>query len=241
MSAAGPSKVSRKSASRLPPDERLSVILTAARAVLAAKGYENTLLSDIAREAGIVEGTIYRHFENKRDLFVKVAEIWFTEKLSEDSHVRAVPGTHNKLRHLALHTLSIITSEPVLSRFMLLDLRPDPSYRSTPFYHLNRRFTQEVVDVCQEAIDRGEFLPNVPVRLLRDMFFGCIEHSTWAFLRGEGKLSVEEVANGIADVVYRGMVTQAPAPTDAISARLARIEETLAKAPWLADSSRDQS
>jgi len=211
--------------------------------VLAEKGYERTVIADIAARAGIVDGTIYRYFKNKRDLLVQVAEIWFREKLSGDSGVAAIIGTRNKLRHLALRTLGIIRSEPVLSRFLLMELRPDPGYRSTPFFDLNRRFTHEVVEVCREAIERGEFVSDVSPAFLRDMFFGAIEHRTWAFLRGEGDFSSEKVADGIADVICRGMSvatvpTAVPAPpgpagvsaTDAlavIEARLARMEERL--------------
>src|SRR6202030_2647355 len=214
-------------------DERLTAILAAARIVLADKGYEKTVIADIAREAGIVEGTIYRYFKNKRDLLVKVAEIWFAEKLSEDSHLGSIPGTRNKLRHLAMQTLSIIRSDPVLSRFLLIELRPDPSYRTSPFFELNRRFTQEIVEVCRQAIDRGEFRSDVSPTLLRDMFFGCIEHRTWAFLRGEGDFSVEKVADGVAEVICRGMTlpTLVSADPAAIAARLARIESLLTDAP----------
>lgn len=233
----------RRSRSRLPQDERVTAILAAARVVLAEKGYERTVIADIAARAGIVDGTIYRYFKNKRDLLVQVAEIWFREKLSGDSGVAAIIGTRNKLRHLALRTLGIIRSEPVLSRFLLMELRPDPGYRSTPFFDLNRRFTHEVVEVCREAIERGEFVSDVSPAFLRDMFFGAIEHRTWAFLRGEGDFSSEKVADGIADVICRGMSvatvpTAVPAPpgpagvsaTDAlavIEARLARMEERL--------------
>jgi TetR/AcrR family transcriptional regulator, fatty acid metabolism regulator protein len=37
------------------------------------------------------------------------------------------------------------------------------------------------------------------------MIFGCIEHQTWAFIRGSGDFSVDEVTEGIVTVVYRGM------------------------------------
>jgi TetR/AcrR family fatty acid metabolism transcriptional regulator len=224
-----------KARERLAYDERFTTILAAARIVLADKGYEKTVIADIAREAGIVEGTIYRYFKNKRDLLVKVAEIWFAEKLSEDSHLGSIPGTRNKLRHLAMRTLSIIRSDPVLSRFLLIELRPDPSYRTSPFFELNRRFTQEIVEVCRQAIDRGEFRSDVSPTLLRDMFFGCIEHRTWAFLRGEGDFSVEKVADGIADVIYRGMaaVSREPSDLEVMATRVERIESLLSAAPWV--------
>jgi TetR/AcrR family fatty acid metabolism transcriptional regulator len=214
---------------RLPPDERMLAILGAARLVLAEKGYERTVIADIAQRAGIVEGTIYRYFKNKRELLVKVAEIWFAEKLSADSGVAGVAGTRNKLRHLAMRTVSIIRSDPVLSRFLLMELRPDPAYRKSPFFELNRRFTHEVVEVCRQAIESGEFLADVSPTLLRDMFFGAIEHRTWAFLRGEGDFSSDKVADGVADVICRGMsrATAEPAGFDTIGSRLSNIEALL--------------
>jgi TetR/AcrR family fatty acid metabolism transcriptional regulator len=207
----------------------MTTILAAAREVLAEKGYDRTVIADIARRAGIVDGTIYRYFKNKRDLLEKVAEIWFGEKLSADSGVAGISGTRNQLRHLALRTLSIIRSDPVLSRFLLIELRPDPEFRNSAFFDLNRRYTHEVVEVCRRAIERGEFTGDVSIALLRDMFFGAIEHQTWAFLRGEGDFNSEKVADGIADVICRGMTAppREPSALETIALRLSRIEELL--------------
>lgn len=217
----------RRQVNRLSSDDRTADILAAARQVISVKGYENVLLADIARQAGIVEGTIYRYFENKRDLLVKVAEVWFNEQLALDSQLPMIHGTENKLRHIAARTLGIIKSEPVLSRFMLMELRPDPSYRSTPFFELNRRFTRETLQVFNEAIASGEFHADVSPALMRDMLHGCIEHRTWAFLRGEGDFSIDEIATGIAKVVYRGMVAHVPASKgnlNQVQAAVARLE-----------------
>ena len=209
MTARSPkSAAKKKAATRLSSDDRSADILAAARAVIAEKGYEKTLLSDIARRAGVVDGTIYRYFENKRDLMVKVAQIWFGEQLLMDSHLESIAGTQNRLRHLAWRTLSIIRREPVLARFMLMELRPDPNYRNTPFFEMNRRFTHEMLQVCREAVESGEFLSDVSPNMLRDMLHGCIEHRTWAFLRGEGDFDVDEVADGIARGIYRGMAAR---------------------------------
>jgi AcrR family transcriptional regulator len=219
----------RKAASRLSTDDRMADILAAARAVIAEKGYENTLLSDIAKRAGVVDGTIYRYFENKRDLLIQVAEAWFGEQLTEDSHLGSIHGTQNKLRHLAWRTLAIIKREPVLARFMLMELRPDPNYKSSPFFELNKRFTHEVLQVCREAAANGEFLADVTPNLLRDMLHGCIEHRTWAFLRGEGDVNIEEIADGIAKVIYRGMRAEHPATRSDIDTAIRRLDEVASR------------
>jgi TetR/AcrR family transcriptional regulator, fatty acid metabolism regulator protein len=218
-------KPARRASVRLPQERRVADIMAAARQVIAERGYENALMSEIAERAGIVEGTLYRYFENKRDLLTKVADDWFEEVLSSDSNLVSIRGTWNRLRHLTWRALQAIRSQPGLSRYMLLEVRRDPDYRHTRSFQLNRRFTAEVSEVFESAIAAGEFRSDVSPALLRDMVFGCIEHSTWKFLRGEGDFAVDEVADGIATVIMRGMATEPIQGTDKLDAVAARLEK----------------
>jgi len=216
-------KPARRTSVRLPQERRVADITAAARQVIAERGYENALMSEIADRAGIVEGTLYRYFENKRDLLTKVVDDWFEEVLSSDSNLASIRGTWNRLRHLTWRALQAIRSQPALSRYMLLEIRRDPDYRHTRSFRLNRRFTAEVTEVFESAIAAGEFRADVSPTLLRDMVFGCIEHSTWKFLRGEGDFAVDEVADGIATVIMRGMTVEThpvPGQLEKVAARL---------------------
>jgi AcrR family transcriptional regulator len=56
-------------------------VIEAARELMATKGLE-TQMDDIAREAGVGVGTVYRHFPNKEDLISALAERRF-ERLAE--------------------------------------------------------------------------------------------------------------------------------------------------------------
>src|SRR5687767_108593 len=47
-------------------------ILRAAAAVFARTGYFNAKVSEVAKEAGVADGTIYLYFENKEDLLVTI-------------------------------------------------------------------------------------------------------------------------------------------------------------------------
>ena len=53
-------------------DERKQQILQAAAKVFSAKGFDRATISDIARQAGIAEGSIYNYFKNKGDLLVSI-------------------------------------------------------------------------------------------------------------------------------------------------------------------------
>src|ERR1700722_17688528 len=221
-------KVTRKASVRLPQEKRVADIMAAARRVIAQRGYENALMSEIAEQAGMVEGSLYRYFENKRDLLTKVVDDWFEEVLSTDSGLASIRGTWNKVRHLTWRGLSAIRSQPALSRYRPLEIRRDPDYRQTRSFKLNRRFTAEVSEVFESAIAAGEVRSDVSVSLLRDMVFGCIEHSTWKFLRGEGDFSIDEVADGIATVVVRGMAAEHPTEVEKLSGIANRLEKAAA-------------
>lgn len=56
-------------ARRLPADERRRAIVQAALRVFSSGSYAGATTADIAREAGVTEPVLYRHFASKRDLW----------------------------------------------------------------------------------------------------------------------------------------------------------------------------
>jgi TetR/AcrR family transcriptional regulator, fatty acid metabolism regulator protein len=215
----------RKAASRLSPGKRIADIVAAARLEIAANGYDGTSMLAVAQRAGVVEGTLYRFFKTKQDLMLRVAEQWLEELLAEDFGLGSIRGTWNRLRHLIWRGLQLMHNEPAISRFVMFEMRPSASYRTTRVFQLNRRFTGEVRAVCEEAIQTGEFRNDVSPALLRDMIFGCIEHQTWAFLHGEGDFQLNELADSITNVIYRGMATRAPGEDDRVEKVVKRLEK----------------
>jgi TetR/AcrR family fatty acid metabolism transcriptional regulator len=225
-----PQVAPRRQVNRLPPERRIADIMLAAKQVFAEKGYNDALISDIAERAGVVEGSIYRFFTNKRDLLVQVVENWYDGLLFEESkQFGGVRGTWNRIRFIVHQHLVTIKREPALSRLVFQELRPDPGYRKTRLFQLNQAYTHRIVDVVGEAVTTGEFRNDVSPHLVRDMIYGCIEHRTWAFLRNEGDFDSDETADDITDVVYRGLVAPSSdqEPPSPVLSRLERVASRL--------------
>jgi AcrR family transcriptional regulator len=219
----------RRQVNRLPPERRVADILLAARDVFIEKGYHEALISDIADRAGVVEGSIYRFFANKRDLLIKTVEHWYEDMLAHDEEqFRGVRGTWNRIRFIVHHHLMTIRREPALSRLVFHELRPDPDYRKTRLFQLNQAYTHRIVDIVKAAMASGEFRKDVSPLLVRDMVFGAVEHRTWAFLRAEGEFNIDETADGITELVYRGLAKAEPvAPVVQLEVRLEKVIERL--------------
>jgi AcrR family transcriptional regulator len=63
--------------SRLPAQERRQVVLETACHVFFKKSYRGATMAEIARESGITEPILYRHFGSKRDLYLAcLDEAW---------------------------------------------------------------------------------------------------------------------------------------------------------------------
>jgi TetR/AcrR family fatty acid metabolism transcriptional regulator len=224
-----PQNATRRQVNRLPPERRVSDIMLAAKEVFAEKGYSDALISEIAESAGVVEGSIYRFFTNKRELLVRVVEDWYDGLLSEASdHFAGVRGTWNRIRFIIHQHLTTIKREPALSRLVFQELRPDPEYRKSRLFQLNQAYTHRIVEVVNEAASAGEFRGDVSPHLVRDMIYGCIEHRTWSFLRDEGDFDADETADEITDIIYRGLML-APSDHDLSDNVLSRLERVTAR------------
>ena len=216
---------------RLPRDERITRILSVTRELLDEKGYDRILTTEIAERCGLSEAAIYKYFESKRDLLIQVAEKWFEEMLAEDHRSFEGMSAFEALRHVIWRHLSIVKRHRELTRFVLLDLRPDPAYRSMPLYALNRKLLSQVPELLRTYIASGDLRGDIPLPVIRDLIFGAIEHQTWAYLRNEGDFSIEESTKGIAQVLFEGLRTsRTPAsatPLDAAIGRLERLADRL--------------
>jgi AcrR family transcriptional regulator len=226
---------------RLPRDERVAHIMRAARASFCEKGYAQASTAEIAAQAGVVEGTLYRYFPSKRDLLVKVVEVFYEEIFADyERQLQGVRGTWNRLRFLIWKHLSVFHSDPAMCRLIVHELRPWPQYRQSSVFKLNQRYTQHTLAVVKEGIARGEFAAQVPLRVVRDMIFGCAEHHTWAYLRGEGQFSPDAAADAITNLIYQGLARSAERKATKVDASVHRLEQAVQRLEGLNPPRRRQ-
>ena len=225
----------RRRRERLPRDERVAAIMRAARAVFCDKGYEAASTAEIAAQAGVVEGTLYRYFPSKRDLLIKVVEDFYERIFADyERQLQGVRGTWNRLRYLIWKHLSVIHADPQMCRLIVHELRPWPQYRQSSIFKLNRRYTECTLAVIKEGVERGELRADLSPKIVRDMIFGGAEHHTWAYLRGEGQFSPEEAADAITNLIYQGLAQPHKRKAAAVDGSVRRLEQAVERLEGLA-------
>lgn len=227
----------RGSTGRRPRAERVAQIMAAATAEFRDAGFEGASMARIARQADIVEGSIYRFFESKRDLLTKVVEAWYEGMLTDYARELAgISGTRDRLRFMIWRHLRTIRDEPEMCRLMFNHIRSAPDYRETAIFRLNRLYTMRTLDIVREGMTSGELRPGLDLALVRDVIYGGVEHRSWAFLRGEAAFDPDAVADAVVDIIVSGLASSAPGEADPSALRLEKITLRLERAAGRAGS-----
>lgn len=218
---------------RLARAERVDAILDAAREAFCANGYEATTVAAIAGRMGVVEGTVYKYFDSKRDLLLQVLERWYGELVEDYARdLAGVTGARARLHLMIWRHLRAVHDAPRLCRLMFREVRSEHDYRDSALYRLNRRYAELLMQVLRQGVAAGELRDDLPVALLRDMIFGGIEHHTWHYLSGHGTLDIDAIADKISALLWQGVGSRTSAlqrETRRLSNIVNRIERGLTR------------
>ena len=135
-------------------------ILDSAQQLFSRRGYAGTTTRDLAQSAGMAEGTLFRHFENKKAILVAVVTRGWVElltdlltALSEMSSYKAVDQV---LRGRMLHFHD--NADMLRVCFMEAQFHPELSHR------IQTESIDKMTDVAeaffQTAMERGEYRPG---------------------------------------------------------------------------------
>jgi TetR/AcrR family transcriptional regulator, fatty acid metabolism regulator protein len=211
---------------------RAQEMLLAAREVFSEFGFDAASISEIARRADCVEGTIYTYYENKRALLDAVLANYYDELIADIApRLAAIKSTEDRLSFLVARHLQIPRDDPGVSHLIMTQVRALGEYFGSPLHGLNKRYSRFIADTLEEGRSRGELRADFDVALVRDLIFGGIEHWTWNAMARRRQYDPGKVSRQILDTLLPGLKIQPPHPADlafeSISQRLARLEKTL--------------
>jgi TetR/AcrR family fatty acid metabolism transcriptional regulator len=155
-------------------EAREGAIIAAARTLFAERDFDDVPVGEIAERAGVAEGTVYLYFESKAALLHAVVVVFY-EQLTEQAAagVRSIRDTRKRLEFLAVHHVESVIEH----RRILFGVDRRGTDGSDDQYRLNRTYVAVFDDAIREGVDRGDVRSDVPLWLLRDMFYGSLEYA----------------------------------------------------------------
>jgi len=164
------------------------------------KGIKETTIRDIAAEANIAEGTLYRHYASKEELAWRLFVDNFTaigRTLAEIQ--RSQEGIRNKLAAIIRYFCSVFDRDAVMFNYLFL-ARHQHMLRLTPRMPNPYLVIRSVV---REGMARGE-IPQADLDLATSMVMGVILQPIDTRLIGRRiKQNVSDLAETMTNAAYR--------------------------------------
>ncbi|MEZ5649070.1 MAG: TetR/AcrR family transcriptional regulator [Burkholderiaceae bacterium] len=161
--------------------DREREVLAAAHRVFVERGFSRATIAEIATLARVAEGTIYRFAATKRELLERVIVDWYRGLMDQlRAQLEAAPDTRERLRLFCRHQFTIFTDHAAVSRLLVRELRASADYRNSPLHEANRAYTKLFIELIESGQAARELRGDLSTTLLRDLFFGTIEHATLA-------------------------------------------------------------
>lgn len=202
-------------------EARERAILSAARAVFEASGYDRARVADIAKAIGAAEGTIYTYFPTKDALLDAVLDAFWTGLTQEAAAaVDGVDGAFPQLEALARRHLALCLDN---FDFIALSIAAGAPRAEDTTTRTHMRTYVAVFDAAwRRGVDRGELRAEVPLWIVRDQFYGALEYSLRT-LRLHSDRRGEEVVVQLMRSFQASYSAHSPAAPD-LTARIARLE-----------------
>ncbi len=194
------------------PKTRKDRIMDAALRIFAEKGFQNATITEISKEAGVSEATIYEYFGTKEDLLFAIPEKISNETFEKSTKVIPyIKGVEGKIRAILLFYVQLYQSNPHYSALVLLQLMSNKRFRQTPAHAAIRRSSHGLLDCIKEGIEDGTFKKDSNPYLIRSMLMGAIEHLFihW-HMRGmpKRKTSIADMLDPLIEIILDGIRTK---------------------------------
>lgn len=207
------------SAHRALAEQRRTQILSAAARVFAAKGYARATIADIAKAAGVAEGSIYNYFKNKQDLLVSLPR-QLIEPTIEATRARAAVTSRVEplpperiLKGIAQNIISIIHQNAHIIRAVFSAL---PNMKQP----LREKYLQQVIlyatgllkEYFQQQIEQGVFRKGLDPEVLSlsfiGMFFPVVIFREVLQVEIETSLGYEQLIDEVIPLFLRGVLAE---------------------------------
>jgi TetR/AcrR family transcriptional regulator, fatty acid metabolism regulator protein len=152
-------------------------IMDAALRIFAEKTFQEATISEISKESGVSEATIYEYFGTKEDLLFAIPEKISNDTFEESRLVLPfIRDVEGRMRAILLSYIQLYQNNPHYSALVLLQLMSNKRFRQTAAHAAIRRSAHSLLDCIRDGIADGTFRKDADAYLIRSMLMGTIEH-----------------------------------------------------------------
>lgn len=182
-------------------------ILRAAIDVFAQNGYFNAKVAEIAKAAGVADGTIYLYFEGKEDLLVTIFREHtrsYLQSLERDLASSKRPD--DRLRVAIRHHLETLGRDRALAIVSQVELRHSLKFMSL----LSQQEVADYLNILRKIVEHGQsegvFRRNLHPALVAKAVFGVLDEMVTSWILSDKEYDLADQSEQVADLLLTGLL-----------------------------------
>jgi AcrR family transcriptional regulator len=184
-------------------------ILQAALQLFAKRGYDGTTTKDLAKSAGVAEGTLFRHFASKKAILIEVTTAgWvdiLTDLLTELSEMGSYKAISNVMRRRMLN----MRKNSDLMRVCFVEAQYHPELQESIQAEVIDKMTDVAEAFFETAMSKGIYRQMNP-KIVAKVFLGIFAIAGFSeetiMNPSASPKEMQEMAEGISDIFLRGVL-----------------------------------
>lgn len=187
-------------------NDKFAAILRGAIQVFARSGYFNAKVAEVARAAGVADGTVYLYFKNKDDLLVSIFNTVMAEfnaRLRQE--LAAIADPQQQLRHFAKLHFESMEADRDLAVVFQVEFR-----HSTKFMEqFSETMLADYLKMLREILERGQkqgvFRASLNPKIIAKVIFGALDEMVTNWVLSHHNFKLTPLVDPVMDVFLTGI------------------------------------
>ncbi len=186
--------------------EKYHRILEAAVKVFARQGFHHSTVSQIAKEAGVADGTIYLYFKNKDDILVQFFKYKAKEAFSLfREEVDHADNAIDKLRSLVRRHLEEFQSDRDMAVVYQAAIHQNIDLVGDQMKEMWKMYLDMVSEIVEKGQEEGSIRKDLYMGLVKRFILGAVDSAINNWLHSGGKYDLVSMNDPLIDLFIRGI------------------------------------
>jgi TetR/AcrR family fatty acid metabolism transcriptional regulator len=186
--------------------DKREAILRAATSVFAHNGYFNSKVADIAREAGVADGTVYLYFKSKEDILHSIFDRSVEEALdSARKRIDRVKDPKEKLRRIATLHLERLSADRDLAVVFQVELRGSTKFMEEFSAAGFAEYLALIRSTFEEGQRAGIFRAELNANVVAKILFGALDEMATNWILSKRRYKLAPMADEVLDIFLNGV------------------------------------
>jgi TetR/AcrR family transcriptional regulator, fatty acid metabolism regulator protein len=181
-------------------------ILEAAVKVFARQGFRQSTVAQIAKEAGVADGTIYLYFKNKDDILIhffsfKAKQVFdrFREEVARGA------DSLEKLRNLIRVHLGEFQRDPDMAVVYQIETHQSRRLAEEQIREMGKMYRDIISDIVEEGQQEGLMRRDLYLSLVKRFILGAVEETIGTWLHSGRSYDLVSMADPLVDLFIKGI------------------------------------